>query len=205
MLPDPIALETLTRQVFNSWQDYEWSLQGFGMLRCYLSREVRLHIWDDRYRVSNVSDIHDHPLDLTSLVLSGELTDHHYAVCVEDSKLEDTTHYGNRIVCGPGGGVSEEVKPYWLYNYMPETFRAGQSYEVKKGALHRTVARRGTVTLVSRSNRSENEEGDIALSLWGADLGTRGWVSAESRPATPEEVQDIIGQALFVMETDNYG
>ncbi len=54
---------------------FEWSLQGFGMLRLYLSKEVRLHVWDDRYAVKNVTTIHTHPWHFRSTVLFGELTD----------------------------------------------------------------------------------------------------------------------------------
>lgn len=33
----------------------EWSLQGFGMLRTYLSFDMRLNIWNRQFRIPNVS------------------------------------------------------------------------------------------------------------------------------------------------------
>ena len=36
---------------------FDWSIQGFGMIRLYLSPNLRLHIWNSRGRVKNVSDI----------------------------------------------------------------------------------------------------------------------------------------------------
>ena len=45
-----------------------WSLQGLGMFRLYLSHEKRLHVWDARFRTSDVSVIHTHPWHFTSEV-----------------------------------------------------------------------------------------------------------------------------------------
>lgn len=48
------------RSILERATDLEWSLQGFGMLRHYLTPTVRLHVWASAFRVKNVSTIHDH-------------------------------------------------------------------------------------------------------------------------------------------------
>ena len=49
------------RAILRNAHDFDWSLQGFGMFRAYLCDMVRVHVWDSRFRVQGVSDVHDHP------------------------------------------------------------------------------------------------------------------------------------------------
>lgn len=51
----------------------DWTVQGFGMLRCYLDsdKRFRLNIWDDRLAVPHVSVIHDHPWSFDSWIING--------------------------------------------------------------------------------------------------------------------------------------
>ena len=58
-----------------------WTVQGFGLLRCYPFREtkdVRLHIWNSDLRIEHVSDIHTHPWDFTSHIICGYIHNHLY-------------------------------------------------------------------------------------------------------------------------------
>lgn len=53
-----------------------WTIQGFGMLRLYITDDQiwRLHIWDtEEMAVEDVTRTHDHPWDFDSRILSGEL------------------------------------------------------------------------------------------------------------------------------------
>ena len=66
-------IQALAAEILRRPHGYKWSLQGFGMLRLYLSDNIRLHVWTTEHRVENVSDIHDHPWDFISTVLFGQL------------------------------------------------------------------------------------------------------------------------------------
>src|SRR6266702_4521226 len=81
--------------------DNRWQLQGMGMFRLYLTKEWRLHLWDDRFKVPNVTMIHDHPWDFDSYILAGKLTNQVY------QKVPNCawSHREETIVCGPGGGL----------------------------------------------------------------------------------------------------
>lgn len=49
------------KTILSNPENFKWSIQGLGMLRVYLSDEVRLHIWDSRFKVPGVSPLHNHP------------------------------------------------------------------------------------------------------------------------------------------------
>ena len=190
--------ELLVRKILEQAQHYDWSIQGFGMLRLYLSREVRLHVWDSRYQVDNVSIVHDHPVDLTSKIISGE---------IRDTQWEPFSGTGGgginlwqtEIVCGENAVAYQDGAPT-LVEMVGGTkwYRAGDVYTVPKGKLHHSEFRDGTVTLVKRSNRDEGAAGDRARSLWPEELGPEGWVSAKPRKATRSEVLEITQYALEV-------
>ena len=70
----------LVKAILKSPYELKWSVQGLGMLRTYLSDEVRLHIWDRRLQIPQVSPLHDHPWHLDSEIVAGELRQHRYTV-----------------------------------------------------------------------------------------------------------------------------
>jgi len=166
----------------------EWSLQGFGMLRTYLNSHDRLHVWDSRYRAPAVSTIHDHPWDFKSVVVSGVLANHRYVLA--DASEGEGTHLSSSIKCGPGGGLVGEPRHVTLVRLgLPQVFRAGSVYRQRAAEIHETNATDGTVTIVRRSFLSDS---DHAVVAW--PIG-REWGSAEPRPATREEVLDIVASA----------
>ena len=81
-----------------------WSLQGFGMLRLYLTKEIRLHVWDTAYQVPNVSLLHDHPWDFTSVVIAGCMENRLY------SQGHGTPFEFATILCGTGGGIKSAAE-----------------------------------------------------------------------------------------------
>ncbi len=180
--------KALVKTIFSHANDYEWSLQGFGMLRLYLNKEVRLHIWDDRYRVTNVSDIHNHPWDFESEVVVGVIKNRRYEV----KPIPMGLYSGARILCGPGGGLqkSESDKLDFDLNYRDYLYEAGQQYTQTKNEVHRSIADNGTVTIVKRVFWEDTEH---AMVYW-----PRGeqWVSAEPRKATATEVSNIVSASL---------
>jgi len=168
---------------------YEWTLQGFGMLRTYLGedRRLRLHIWDSRFRTENVSDVHDHPWDFESLVLRGSIRNVRYDARQPTFRGEATHHLG-RIVCGPSPSVRgpQDVEPVWLFKQSDQTYQAGESYFMKNVEVHSSVPEDGTVTVCRR--KFVNKDTETARVGW---LLGEEWVSAEPRAATPEEVREI--------------
>ena len=171
--------------------DHSWSLQGFGMLRMYLSPEVRLHVWDSRYRTTNVSDIHDHPWDFTSTVLWGKMVNMRYFETL-GTRYTRYTHHSGQIVCGPNPSVSGpvDIKRVRLGMDMPCAYEPGFSYTQLAGDLHSSSPVDGTVTICRRTP-AFGRSSEHARVYW--PLGTD-WVSAEPRPATNDEVLDILGR-----------
>lgn len=194
-------LRPLVLGVLKNWVNYSWSLQGFGMLRTYLTRELRLHVWDSRFAVKNVSTIHDHPWHFESSVVAGKIVNTRYSVypCTHtDVQIEAqglrVPFIKERIVCGPGGGLAKNTtmvgSRVWLIPAEPETYEVGGAYEQSAHEVHYTWAEDGTVTLVHREFLPDAEHAHV---FYKADAS---WVSAEPRAATPDEVSAIIDHAL---------
>ncbi len=188
-MPTPPITHHLVRQILLHPRDYEWSVQGFGMLRLYLSDEIRLHIWDSALRVPGVSDIHDHPWDFISEIVAGELTNTLY----RESKLSlgnYTYVHKCTIKCGEGAKTVSEPKEVYLIEDDQETFKEGDSYIQTADEIHRTSALGGTVTIVQRTFKKVR---DLAQ-VW-CDPET-GFVSAEPREATFEEVSGVCRRSI---------
>lgn len=185
-------IRELAKKILQRAEAYEWTLQGFGMLRLYLGTVGRLHVWDDRYAVPGVSVIHDHAWDLASTVLSGELTNIVYQV--QAPGIDCGALYScQTLLTGEGGGLIGNPVPVRLERvefglYGPKRVR--QHYAQVACEVHETRAVRGTVTLVERA---EGEGQKTARSFW--PVGEM-WISAEPRPATVAEVRDICENAL---------
>lgn len=171
-------------------QRREWSIQGFGMLRTYLSPDLRLHIWDSDYRVESVSDIHDHPWHFESTVLSGTIENRRYRA------LPNTfppSHHRGRIVCGPNPAEHgpKEVASVRLEQWCEGVYRPGDTYSMQADELHASFPSPSAVTLIKRTKADKDP--DRAYVYW--PIGSE-WVSAEPRPATTDEVKRIINRAL---------
>lgn len=200
----------LVKSILENADRFDWSIQGFGMLRTYLSKEVRLHIWNPAFVVPNVSTIHDHPWDFESLVVCGELSNSRYVVLkpsghgnllVEDPPAlgeyawSPMTHHVAKIQCGPGGGFCENVnfEERCLVTYIPQRIAAGYRYTQKAIDVHETNAVAGTVTIVTRKFKEDTEHARVFFPL-GTD-----WVSAEPRRATPAERASFVQPALALL------
>lgn len=181
--------QLLVRTILSAPLRYEWSIQGLGMLRMYLSKEVRLHIWHLAYRVPGVSDIHDHPWDFESEVVCGWIRDHEYELVAGEP-----THQMQVIRCGTGGGVFGEPSPVRLQKVEAPaigiTKATGSVYRHESTAIHRSEPANGTVTIVRRTFKTDTEHARVFF-----PLGTE-WVSAEPRQATVEEVIAFTGAAM---------
>lgn len=187
----------LVKMVFDHRDDYEWSLQGFGMLRAYVTRELRLHVWNSKFAVPDVTTVHDHPWNFDSLVVSGSIEDSLFLPSTSrmwPAKL----HTRVEIVCGPGGGNDPDElmargERVWLEPFDTSRHHPGEMYHRDAHQIHSTRYEDGTVTLVSREFLPDTEHAHVFV-----EDGRR-WVSAEPRPATADERDAIIEHALARM------
>jgi hypothetical protein len=181
----------LARCVLNNAIHLNWSIQGFGMLRAYLSKETRLHIWHSSGKVDNVSTIHDHPWDFDSYVIAGQITD---VVYREKENTDPFTHVKQRIRCGEGGCALDQQFLARLAIVESRTYFPGEMYSRKATDLHESIPADGTITLIRRRFNEDTEHAWVCF-----PIGTE-WVSAEPRKATPEEVERFVGAGLSALD-----
>lgn len=194
-IPVPFLIETkfetfklVIETILKRATAYEWSLQGFGMLRLYLNRAIRLSVWDSRYIIPNVSIVHDHPWDFDSLVITGAMTSRIYKVLPD--KCPQPNFMFSTIQCGAGACVKTEPKPVYLIEEDSLVTKPGCVYHQRFDTIHSSHFAEGTVTLCKRTFHEDTEH---ARSFW--PIGTE-WVSAAPRTATDQEVLDITQNAL---------
>lgn len=181
------AAKSIARAILTEALAFKWSLQGFGMLRLHLPNDVRLHVWDSRYRAPNASMVHDHlQWGLHSTVIAGVLRNQRYV----ETSSDDGEPY-NVVTLKPGYGFYFKNEPSltWLRALPQEAYGEGQSYTQTPSEIHESIPEDGTVTLMKKTPT----EDESARVFWRA--GTE-WGSAEPRPATPQEVADITARAL---------
>lgn len=196
------ALRAVVLGILVRPERYSWTLQGFGMLRTYISNELRLHVWDPTHRVPDVTDIHDHPWHFDSLVVSGKIVNTRYKVhpCTHNENMMRNLRLRqpflkSTIVCGTNAGnhvakVVERGERVWLEPLEPETYLVGQSYRQLCHEVHHSSPDPGTVTLVKREFQPDTEHAHV---FFKAD---KEWVSAEPRGAYPSEVTEICERAI---------
>lgn len=183
----------LIRKILERPIGYDWTVQGLGMMRIYLSDEIRVHVWHSSLVVPNVTDVHEHPWDFESLVLAGEMRNFVY-VRANDTYPESEAYYRDTLLCGTGN-LTGDSAPCWLIpwfpNGRPSQYGPGDTYSQRFEKIHRSEFTDGTVTLVWR--KFVNEDRDHAGVYWkrGAQF-----VSAEPREATREEILLVAESAL---------
>ena len=186
----PAMLRGLVTEVLLNAESFDtWSLQGLGMLRLYLGRELRLHVWDPREAFRDASKLHDHPWDFTSYVVLGRLKNiRYYEMNAPDFA---PTHTKQTIVCGSGGCSLGDKTNVHMDVGTTEEYEAGESYSQRSTEVHESVPERGTVTIIQRTFHEDTEHATV-FSPYGES-----WVSAEPRAATPEEVRRMTRMALM--------
>lgn len=181
----------LVRKILERPIGYDWTVQGLGMMRIYLSDEIRIHVWHSSLIVPGVTDVHDHPWDFESLVLAGELHNHTY---FQSEEGKGSPYYQDLLLCGTGQ-LANDPSPVWLEPWRPDgrpqTYIPGDTYSQRYSEIHRSEFTDGTVTLVRR--KFVNEDRDHAYVYWprGGQFG-----SAEPRPAKVEEIRLVASSAL---------
>lgn len=204
--------QLLVARILERALNYQWSYQGLGMLRLYLSKDVRVHIWCPRLAVKNVSTIHDHPWDFDSEIVCGWIVNRIWEVKFDGygrswkpkkdpSKdpfaVEPPTHMMGRIRCGEGGGLVPDFVPLPVRLRSRErSYVAGDKYTEAASLLHESLPEEGTVTIITRRPKPDP---DHAIVCW--PIGTE-WVSAEPRPASSNEIEIFANAALERMRED---
>lgn len=175
---------------------FKWELWRTGMLRLDIDENTVLHIWDMRYRDENVTLIHDHPFNLSSIVIAGKILNQRYWQYSPDARFardRPELHFKQqRIVCGAAGCVLSEPTALVLQTAPVEIITAGQSYNQEHFVVHKTDAADGTVTLVRRIFPTNVDR--YSANVYVA--GDKEWGDAKPREATTEEVADICLRSL---------
>jgi len=180
----------MAQVIMERWQGFEWTLQGLGMLRTYITPELRMHVWDSRYMVEDVTMLHTHPWDFESLIVAGRVDQFRFLespIALGPSWL---AFVKGTIQCGAGGGECAPPANVWLEPQVMESYVEGDTYQQLANEIHESMPVDGTVTLI---NRTFHEDTETAHVFWPAGFQ---WVSAEPRPAEPVEVEDIISYSL---------
>lgn len=156
-----------------------WSAQGFGMLRAYLPGNRRIHVWTRRVAVHTATTLHTHPWDFRSVVLRGMIHNFKFRRMLDGP----ATHAQYRLKCGEGACVVSDPTLVRLCQVWAEIVSAGGEYAQTYDEIHESAADEGTVTLITRTLRAEADYAQTFVPVG------REFVSAEPRPATPDEVQ----------------
>ena len=183
--------DEIVKKVMENPFDYEWELQGFGMLRTYINKDTRLQIWLKEFSVPNVTDVHTHPWNFESFIYQGNITNFVFRESSHDGPPYVGAEAYDRclILTGENAYVHERnkvfLKIHGIYN-----FTRGDNYFHHKDIPHRIRFTDGTITILTKSNIQED---NLAYSyVKGID---NEWVSAAPRPATKEEIQTFINAA----------
>lgn len=169
----------------------KWQVQGLGMLRTYINKGLRLHIWDSSLRTPGVSPLHTHPWSLYSRIIRGEMWNHRYQEVDQYSSSHPMEFNKVTITCGSEACTHGEPETVFLEGQHPELYCRGDSYHQKASEIHESLPTDGTVTLIQRFFDQKDEE--TAQVYW---RGRGSWVDAKPRPATEDEVIQVLSRSL---------
>jgi hypothetical protein len=190
MITDFTLLRAVVKQILLNPLGFQWTLQGFGMLRCYISKEIRLHVWHSGFSVPNFSPIHDHPWSFRSVILAGAINNQRYLPFYAPTLSPTEEYLTTTIKCGAGGGmVKDEVGTIHLKRLPMERYGVGSWYTQDARELHESFPEDGSVSMIYREFQPDTEHARIC---WK----TGPWVSAEPRKAYTSEVLTMTQAAL---------
>lgn len=184
-----VITKQLVKAILTSPQELEWSIQGLGMLRTYLSPDTRLHIWDASAKMEGASELHTHPWDFDSFVVVGSVRNYRFEMeALGSHGASGIKRMRQTIRCGEGGGLIGEPVPVVLKELPTETYEEGQSYRQAAEEIHRSAPDDGTITIITREFRDDTEHAYVYF--------RDEWGTAEPRPATRQEIARITRNAL---------
>lgn len=181
---------------FGGFNDGEYKLRvhGLGMLQIYIPDDARIHIWDGKLRVDNVSQLHSHAWGFRSTVVAGVMRQKRYKVQEGISgHVNAIPHKYNLATITPGAKPEpRDIREVWLRAGETEVYNAGSYYWQESNEIHASGPEDGTVTLVERIRGKGADEAKV---LW--PVGTE-FVTAAPRVPTYEEAEAVISHALKV-------
>lgn len=180
MTRETTVMGAFARSILEHPHDFDWSLQGFGMLRVYVGehKRFRLNVRHSKFAVPNVSIIHNHPWDFRSWILAGRFTNVRYQFGTGD------VYKAMMIEPGDKGGPAGDEQITIMHETRPE-----DTYEQRADEVHASYYTDGTVTLNDRTGR---RNADRAMVYWRDGE----WVDAKPRTATRDEVAFAASEAL---------
>lgn len=182
--------QLLVKAILQNPLGRDWSVQGFGMLRTYLSTGLRLTVWDNELIYQPPpSIIHDHPWDFRSEVVVGRVVNTKFTVL--DYSFNRELHRMNEMIIVPGPGLKRgPTRQVWLLEKSAEDVLAGQNYFQEASEIHYTAFDPGTVTLCARDRRGLP---DLAHTYWpvGED-----WHTAEPHAADSKTIVEVCSRSL---------
>jgi hypothetical protein len=181
-------IKKTVQAILESPHSHHWTVQGLGMLRTYLDKGTRLHIWCDHLRTPNVSEFHTHPWHLRSYVVAGVIED--VSLTRQSTSGEHVDMIEQRLKCGAGACLLDDPEQVRLWRLPTLTIGEGAGYWHMKQDIHTSRPADGTVTLVTRTFDGNEDEASV---FW--PVGEQ-WVTAEPRPATGLEVMRATRIAL---------
>lgn len=179
----------LTRHILSHPFFLCWEIQGLGVMRARLSKDLRLHVWHSDLKTVHTSDKHNHPWWLESYVVAGRIEEKVYGTIWNLDRSYGDLHTARKIVTGVGDPVEEDCKVF-LPSCEERLHFAGFSYVLSPIWIHRTHFVDGTVTLCRSFDRVED---GTAYVFWPAD---QEFQSAAPRPATSLEIKKYTTLAL---------
>lgn len=182
---DTSIIKPMVKKILECPLGHDWTLQGLGMLRLYLTPEVRMHVWDSRFRVDGVSQMHTHPWTFKSYVVEGDMQNRRWLRV----KKGGQGFFEQKLKCGAGACLKGKPLAVRLDEEDAEYYRAGGTYTQLPDEIHSTHAAIGTVTIIERT--VGDRDPDHAFVYY-----VNNFVSAEPRKATQFEVLSICGEAL---------
>lgn len=177
-------------KILNNPFDYDWELQGFGMLRTYIDKNTRLQIWLNSFIVPGVTDVHTHPWDFESYIYQGSITNYIFKEHNYHEPHFNSWHEYDRclILTGEHAYVKEKEKVL-LDGYGTYSFTKGDKYFHGKNIPHRIDFVDGTITILTKQNIQKDNLAYSYVPNGGE------WVSAAPKMATNKEVRIFIEAA----------
>lgn len=164
--------------------NFEWSVQGLGMLRLYLNKRDRLSIWHNAGRLKDATPIHDHYWGFQSWIFCGELRNTRYVgATLEEPFGEPYNRFRIQTGENPENAIIEGPVPDFLRECPTEIYHAGDTYKQEAIECHQTEFVDGTITLIRRLSYLDKLD---EANVWGP-VGVD-FVSAEPRLASDEEI-----------------
>ena len=191
--------DEIVKQVMENPFNFEWELQGFGMLRTYIDKNTRLQIWLKDFIVPNITDIHTHPWDFQSFIYQGQIRNNiFFEYELQDQVREEWFQCVKCLILTGEHAYVKERNPIILKPNGSFEYFCGDTYFHEKNIPHRIDFIDGTITILTKSNIHED-----SLAYSYVKGFNNEWVSAAPRIATKEEIQTFIDAASKLNKEGN--